>query len=364
MIFLAFFLVPLLIAVSGYIWFGKRVTLKELILQVVLQAVVVGCTCAVIYYKNTDDTETWNGRIEGKSRDIVSCSHSYPCNCRSVSCGKNCSTTHCDTCHEHSYDVDWNVRTSNNEHFEISRVDSQGINEPPRWSSVRMGEPTSLPHHYENYIKASPDSIFRSGGESKEVMPGYPNGYYDYYRLDRLVQVGMSIPDAAEWNKDLTELNADLGRARQVNIVLVLTRDKPREWYKYLERQWIGGKKNDVVLVINTSADGAISWVETMAWTDHAYFKVRLRDEVYSIGKLDRAAIFGALRADISEQFKRKPMSDFSYLRAAVTPSTTEFVVGMIVCTIAALLLGWWVEENDIFGDEDRDGRFYSRMYR
>jgi hypothetical protein len=363
MIFLSFFALPLLIALFFYIWFGRDVSFKEFVFQIVVQALLVGIICAVIYHKNTMDFETWNARVGSKSRDVVSCSHSYPCNCRSVSCGKNCTTMHCDTCHMHSYDVDWNVRTTINEQFDIDRIDLQGVGEPPRWSAVKIGEPTSREHFYQNYIKASPDSIFRTSGVSKEQLPGYPGKYYDYYRLDRLVQFGISVPDVAEWNKELAELNADLGALRQANVVVVLVRGKGRAWFKDLERSWIGGKKNDIVLVIGLNQDDTISWTENMAWSDRAYFKVRLRDEVQSIGKLDRTAILGAIRADVGEYYKRRPMSDFKYLMASVTPSTTEYTVGLILGAIVSILLGWLCKEQDVFGDEEYESRWFAKIF-
>jgi len=362
MIFLSFFALPLLLFIGGYIWFGRKISLQELALQIVIQALFVGTICAIIYHKNTYDEETWNGRVASKSRDIVSCSHAYPCNCRMESCGKDCTTLHCDTCYMHSYDVVWIVRTSNNEGVEISRIDLQGLGEPPRWAAVKIGEPTSISHSYENYIKASPDTLFRSQGDTKESMPGYPNGYYDYYRLDHLVQFGVSVPDAADWNRELAELNADLGKSKQVNIIIALVGGKERRWFKTLERHWIGGKKNDAVLVIGVDKDGTISWAETMAWTDHAYFKVKLRDDIREIGKLDRTAILAAIRSDVSGHFKHKSMDDFKYLMASITPTTTEYVVGLVLSIIISVLLIWWCEEKDVFGDEDEEFNWFQRL--
>ena len=368
MVFLSFFIVPLMIAIAGYIFFGRKISPKELAVQILIEAVVVAMICGAIYHSNTADTETWNGRVSSKTRDMVSCRHAYPCHCHSVSCGKNCTTFHCDVCYEHPFDVDWNVHTTNGETVGISRIDSQGLGQPPRWSSTGIGEPTSLPHSYTNYIKAAPDTIFRGQGEIKEQMPSYPNRYYDYYRLDHLAQFGVSVPDAPAWNKSIAELNGDLGHKMQANLVVMLAKGKGREWYKTLERSWVGGKKNDIVLVIGLNADDTIAWSEVMAWTDYAYFKVRLRDDVMAIGKLDRNAIIAAANEDVAKYFKRKPMSDFSYLAASVTPSRTEYVVGMVIAILVAIGLTWVFEEVDAFDDEDQEEEalegFFGRLLR
>lgn len=353
MVFLGFFILPLLIAVGGYV-FGLRVTFKEMLLQIVAQSAIVGAICCAIYYSNTWDQEIWNGRVAEKVRERTFCEHSYPCNCRSVSCGKDCTTTVCDTCHEHLYDVDWIVRTTNRESLNIARVDRQGVNEPPRWSAVRIGEPTAQAHSYENYIKGAPDSLFRLQGKPDPATPNpdYPGRVYDYYRLDRFVQVGVSLPDARDWNDALSEINAELGHKRQVNIVVVVARSQPRQWFKILERSWIGGKKNDVVLVLSVDDAQKIEWAEVMAWTDRAYFKVKLRDEVLSIGSLNRQKVLGAIGASVDGLYVRKPMSDFAYLRSSVTPTTGQFIFGLIMAVLAALGLTAVMHQNDVFGDE------------
>lgn len=353
MIFLSLFAVPLLIAILGYIAFGSRISTKELLLQFVVQAVVVSVICGFIYRKNTTDVEIWNGRVASKTSLHVSCSHSYSCNCRTVSCGENCTMNKCDICHEHSYDINWNVATTNEETVTIDRVDRRGVSEPPRWTQVRIGEPTAQAHSYENYLKAAPDTIFRNQGDTSESMPDYPAKVYDYYRLDRLVQFGASVPDARAWNDGLADINAELGRQRQVNVALVLAQGKGHDWFRRLERRWIGGKKNDAVVVIGFGSDDVIQWCEVMAWTDRAYFKVRLRDEIMTIGKLDRSAILAAIAETVGKDYKRKPMSDFEYLTASATPSRVEFAVGFILSTLIAIGMTWYLTNEDIFFDED-----------
>lgn len=363
MVYLAFFAIPLLIALAAFVFTKQRISFKELLAQLAVQAVLVGIICSVAYYRNTWDVEIQNGRVSDKKKVWVSCSHSYSCNCREVCSGsgkdQSCSTV-CDTCYEHSNDWDWEVYTTNRETIDIDRVDRRGSNEPPRWTAVRIGEPTSIAHSYENIIKAVPDSLFRTQGNEQVSAPEYPGNVYDYYRLNRLVQQGTNVADAGAWNNDLAEINADLGQRKQVNMVVVLAKNQSREWFKHLERNWIGGKKNDTVLVVNVDNTDKITWAETMAWTDHSIFKVRLRDEVLNIGTLDRSKILKTMATVVEKDYRRKPMSDYNYLRAAIVPTTTQFVVGIIIATLAALGLSLYFHENDPFGDEIRRWNPYS----
>ncbi len=355
MIFLTLFGIPLLFIFINLLLGGKKVTFLEFLLQMGIQAAIAGICCGVVYWSNTDDTEIHNGRVASKTRDKVSCSHSYKCFCHDVCSGsgkdRSCHEV-CQTCYHHSYDIDWNVRTTNGEHFEIARVDWQGLDEPPRWTSTVIGEPTAVQHSFTNYIKASPDTLFRHQGlaeKYKGQLPTYPLGVYDYWKLDRLVQVGTSLQDAPQWNKTLSEINADLGRGKQVNTIVVVTRDKPREYFHALEQEWIGGKKNDTVLVISISSD-TIQWADVMAWTDKTLFKVKLRDAVLDVGTLDREKILGALRQNIHQYYVRKHMSDFEYLKSSIQPTTTQWVVSLIIGFLVCLGTSLFVREADVLG--------------
>jgi hypothetical protein len=368
---LAFFLillgVPLVIAAFAFV-FLNGITWKELACIAGVQLVIAGSSAGICSCANKHDVEVWNGRVASKNSQHVSCSHSYPCNCHEVCSGsgknRSCST-HCDTCYEHSYDVDWEVHTTNGEEVDIDRVDRQGIYEPPRFRATVIGEPTSLTHSYENYVKDSPGTLFRHQGLKEKYaasIPTYPQNVFDYYRLNRLVTVGFSVPDAAAWNSALSDLNADLGRSKQANIIVVIVKDTPDDWYYALEESWIGGKKNDVILVVSVDADMKPQWATVMCWTTNELFKVKLRDDVMNDPTLTRDAVIADLRTNVSQYFVRKPMSDFEYLSSSITPSPTEWWVTMIIGLIAAVGMIVFFQMNDVFNEEDHHTGIFSEL--
>ncbi len=363
----AFFLIVLLVptAIAGLAFVMlDGVTLKEFGLVVLMTLVVAGSSAGIVSCANTHDVEVWNGWVTQKERDRVSCSHSYTCNCHAVSCGKDCTTTVCSTCYEHSNDWDWNVHTSNGETITINRIDRQGVHEPPRFTAVVMGEPTSLTHSYKNYIKASPGSLFRHQGLKEKYassLPAYPQGVYDYHRLDRLVLAGATVHDAKAWNNDLSRINAELGRKKQVNMIVVVARDKPRDWYYALEESWIGGKKNDVILVVSVDSDLKPQWAEVMTWTTNELFKVKLRDDVMDMPNLDRGGLLVRLSSNVETFYQRKPMKDFEYLSSSITPSSTQWVLTLLIATVIALGMTWAFQVHDVFGEE---GYGYMRRRR
>ncbi len=320
MIFFVLLLIPVVLSVVGFIVL-KGVTWKEFLLQVAVQALIAGISAGAVSCANTHDNEVWNGKVTKKQRDTVSCSHSYSCHCKTVCSGsgknKSCSEK-CETCYEHFHDYDWDVYTSLGETIEIDRVDRQGTSEPSRFTAVVIGEPTSHIHSYVNYVKASPDTLFRHQGLKKKyaaTLPAYPGHIYDYYRLNRYVTAGASVGDGHEWNDMLSRLNANLGSAKQVNVIVVLTK-QPHEWFYALEETWIGGKKNDIVLVTGVDDTGAPTWAEVMAWTTDPLFKIKVRDDLLDEGALSPEKVEGVLSRNITAFHKRKPMSDFEYLKS------------------------------------------------
>lgn len=358
MVLFTLLIIPFIIALATFIFGGRKVTLKEFASQLGVQLALIGIFDFAIYYSNTSDTELWNGKVANKERQIVSCSHSYPCNCHEVCSGsgknESCST-HCDTCYEHSYDVDWPLFTTNNERIEIDRIDRQGVNTPPRWQSVQVGEPTAVDHSFTNYVKASPDTLFRYTGIAEKYqasLPIYPISIHDYYHADRTVLVNVSLPDLFVWNSTLQTLNGELGKKKQVNAIIVIVQGLPEEYFFGLQQHWIGGKKNDAILVIGVNKDLTINWVNVMAWTDHPIFKVKLRDDIINLKTLNREQVFKILQEDIDQLYVRKHMADFKYLQASITPTKGQWIGALIFGLIMSLGLSYLVITQDIFGEE------------
>lgn len=362
MVFLTLFLVPLVVSLTFY-YVGKgQITVQEfLLVQLPGQAVVAGVSTLVIYYASVADVEMWNGRVSGKYRDRVSCGHSYSCNCRTSCSGsgtsRSCHTV-CDTCYEHLFDYDWVVKTSMGDSILIDRIDRQGVREPPRYTVVRIGEPATSKHQYVNYVKASPDSLFRrtESEANKAQVPAYPDGVYDYYRSSGLYPIDVKIPDRQDWDYALSELNADLGVAKQVNVFVVPVLNKPRSYYIDMERAWLGGKKNDVIVVASVNEQLEYQWVEVMSWAKNPMLKIVIRDELTTQKKLDVWQATPLIKAAISQHYVRREMKDFEYLKSSITPSRGAWILSLLCGFFVAVVLGLVCLHNDVF-----DGRRSSR---
>lgn len=367
MIFFGFFLIPLIIALVGY-WISKEISGKELAIIIAALAACAGISVAICYYGNTTDVEAWNGVVTAKQRNTVSCSHSYQCNCYESCTGsgkdRSCSQV-CSTCYEHNHDYDWDVYTSNGETITIEREDRQGVNQPIRWTRVTIGEPTSVSHKFENFIKGAPGTLFRKTGQMdrfKGSIPSYPK-VYDYYHLDRLIDPSGSVRDSRAWNEQLSQINAKLGHSKQVNAMVLVT-TQPREYYFALEQAWIGGKKNDAVLVVGVDSEMKPIWTEVMAWVSDESFRINLKEEILNLPRLEREATLSVLEKHISLNFKRKPMHDFEYLKASIVPTTTQWIVSLLIGSMLAIGLTFLFHNVDPFEDRFSRPRYNYSSHR
>lgn len=356
MVFLVLMLLPSVVILVAYKLLDS-ISIKKLMLQFGVQIVTAISCAAICYYSSVSDTEVWNGTVVSKTRQRVSCTHTHRCNCRKDSKGNES----CDQCPDHPYDVDWEVSTSNREVFTIDRIDSQGIEEPSRWRSVRVGEPTSRPHRYTNYIKGSPGTLFRKTGQLEKYkadIPEYPT-VYDYYRIQRLLASPGLVADSASWNAELDRINADIGAHKQVNAMVLIT-NKPRDFFFALEESWLGGKKNDAILVIGVDKQMTPIWVEVLAWTDNQMFKIKLKEEVLSLPLITKETTLPIFAQNIITHYKRKPMHDFEYLKASIVPTTTQWIISILVSLLVAGGMIWAMMNTDPF-NEIRNRRYHSR---
>jgi hypothetical protein len=318
-----------------------RITWKEFLIQIVVVSLLMTGGYFASRWQSTQDTEVWNAEVSEKKRERVSCEHSYTCNCRTYRCGKT-QCTHCDTCYEHGYDVSWFVYTTADEHFVIDRINRQGTNEPPRWTAIKIGDPTARTHDFTNYIKANPWSLLNKSDETTSYsIPAYPGTVYDYHYVDRFIHEG-SVSEAKEWNRELQILNGSVGVDKQVNVIIVVTNET--ESFSYaLQNAWLGGKKNDFIIVIGSKDGHMIEWARVISWSHSELLKVEVRDALIEIGNLEkRAEILQMLKMHIMKGFIRMEMNDYKYLLAGVEPSETAMWILLVIGLVTSSGLSWY----------------------
>jgi hypothetical protein len=352
--FLLLMVLPTLIAVGLLAYYKGRLPIWEFFAQLGVVALMTMLGLFAAYEGRTADTEIWNGRVIEKESHHVSCSHSYQCNCyyteECTSDGKSQSCTmvqHCSTCYEHLYDVDWTVHASTGEAVDIDRIDRQGLDMPPRWGRAYVGEPFSSQHTYTNYIKANPESVLLgSKGDMArfgKMIPPYPDQIYDYYYHDPAMNMGVPNVDMKVWNWLIREANKQLGPQKQVNIILLLVPTNDRAYMLALKDAWIGGKKNDAVVVIGSTDGHEIGFADVMSWSTNKTFAVGLKNRIQEIGTLDqRDGIQKAIITTTQTQFVRLHMKSMKWLMRSFQPSGTAMILLFVFAVLLEGGLAYW----------------------
>jgi hypothetical protein len=313
-------------------WHRKKFEPRVLIFLSVIGPLVVVIGYSAVLIHNRVDTEVWNGEVTKKVREEVACEHSYTCNCTTDKDGRQT----CQTCYEHDHDVDWKLENTAGDDIEIRRVDRQGVDEPPRWTAVQIGDPVSQLHHFVNYVMGAKDSLFNnkdaqsSFDQFKSQIPAYPDHVYDYYRLNRVLAVGKVEIDELSlnaWDQQLAQMLRPLGPRKQVNVIIVLTTIKDPNFANALRTAWLGGKKNDVVVVIGTTDYPKVDWARVFSWTDNEAFKIQLADAIQDKGTLDPVNTTALIGGWVNRDFTRKHMKDFNYLAWESTPSMSACII-------------------------------------
>lgn len=339
-------IVPLILPFIFRIIWPHKVSWVELGISVVVGVALTAAVYGAGMYGQTADTEILNGEVRSKSRTHGSYVRTYDCRCHEVCSGsgsnKSC-TRKCDTCYEDRYTVDWTCNTTLGA-YTIKKLDTTSRSvyatpDPARYTSIKAGDPVAQEHGFTNYVKAAPDSLFHATNvdKFKSLIPLYPDTVFDYYRINRVFAMGVSVPDLALWNHELSLALRTLGPQKQANAIIVMVNTNDQSYVHALEGAWVGGKKNDIIVVIGTTAYPKIDWVAVSSWTDKQLFKVQLRDEIMSMGNIDRTLIISALSKHTMSTFVRKSMKDFEYLRDQIEPPLWVLIVALLLGIIASL---------------------------
>jgi hypothetical protein len=358
---------PLLISLIMFVWSRGRFAWQEFATLVLVSVAVVGAGYAIGSQQSISDVEIVSGRITEKVRQRISCRHSYSCNCVTVSCGKDCSTTQCQTCYDHSYDVQWLARTNamdNTIYFDT--LDRQGLHPGAEWHRAYVGEPVAFQHSYDNYIKAHPESVLRqfTTDYSKYQMIPYPDDV-NGYRINRFRSLGYEEQHAADWNWHLSEIAGDLGPTKQVEPIVVAVKSADPTYEYAFQHAWLGGKKNDVVILLGVPEYPKISWVRIMSWTDREDLKVELRDALMNIGTMDqRDQLLQEIRNQLQTKFQRMHMKNYEYLLSQYEPGAGLTMFLFVLALLLNIGGSIYFHLADPFGIENTYRNTYrKRMY-
>lgn len=285
----------------------------------------------------TSDIEIINGKITEKTRVHGTYEESYECGCKTDSKGARS----CNTCYRTHYTVEWTAKSTVGD-FRIDYLDDTSRRvyltaDPSDFTKIVIGEAASAQHRYTNYVQAVPNSLFTQ--TSKDVLeklkahiPAYPDRIYNRWKNDHVVSADLQISDLAEWNALVSDHLRDVGPAKQVNLIFVVTKTSDPNIEYALRDSWENGNKNDVIVIVGAPEYPKIEFARVVTWSKNELFKIELKDAVEAYGRADKGLTEISI-AQINKNFERRKMKEFAYLQneIGVPLWVTILVLSLIV---------------------------------
>ena len=366
-------LIPLVIPLILKLLFPRTINFQEVGITIVVCAIAVGVVYAIGAHSQTKDFEIWNGLVTSKTMKQQDCpvgwqSHTDSfcseydtrevyshTSCTTNSSGTQSCTDYYDT--EYEYDFSWErrwyVHTTLGT-YQINRVDRQGANKPNRYHIVEVKDPVSSQRYFKNLVKAVPDSILNNQIASYEQFsptdyPVYPT-VSDYYHLQRVINMGVKGVPVSELNFKLSQMMGTVGPMKQANLIVVFTSITNKDYKFALEHAWVGGKKNDIVVIISSNGT-TFNWVDSFTWlsdSGNGIFNNKISKRVNEVGTFDVDALVIAMRASIVESFDRPTAESVEYLEDQIEPPLWAIVTSLIIQLLLITGLTFYFHHNDI----------------
>lgn len=212
--------------------------------------------------------------------------------------------------------------------------------------------PTTTLHKWTNKVQSADQSLFHFPDVDKEDIKEY--GLFELPSIERFYRMryisGMSGAWADMANRRLEFWNAKLGREKQVQMRLLVFKDKPFEASLSQEAYWQGGNKNEFTLCVGVDSKTLRSqWAHVISWSEAENLKVKVRDYARSMDIFDPVEVADYMGTQVRKDFVRKQFAEFNYLKVA-TP-TWAYWVGFFLSVLVTAGFDVWAIRNE-FGDK------------
>ena len=344
-------LTPLVIGGIFVAIYRKTITIKELLVMELVVLLVLGVGFFAARWDDLQDVQHVSGRISEKTVEPQDC-----CHCRS-DCSR-CSSSQRDRgecscvmrCN-HDRDFQFVLTLDTGDKLVVEECRGSSSHGPQVFDDAYVGQPASVARTYTNYLKADRMSLHHTGSGDADVedVPDFPE-LYDVYKVDKVVGVGLAVPRG--WQEAISEVNADLGAEKEVDVTVVLTSRDNREFTRAVDTAWAHGPKNAVIVVLGAPDGKTVSWAGLVTISNVETLRVRIREGVVGL-KIDEPKVVAkVIRDAVQADFQRTPMAEFKYLSWSTAPST-GWLVGLYGAAILlTCALGFFMHWYDIFGDE------------
>lgn len=190
-------------------------------------------------------------------------------------------------------------------------------------------EPVTKKVKFENRIKAAPtvfSFITVPTNVSVFSWPANP----DVWHSERVMGIANDALTIRKWD----ELNARLGPQKKVNLIIAGFNTLDATMGQYQEAKFIGGKKNDLVIVYGDN-NKKPSWVKVFGWTENDVVKRNIESHIIEYGVTTN--LYSFLDKEVRANYILKDWSKFDYIAIEPDGSYFYWFFGFLIVTQSGL---------------------------
>jgi hypothetical protein len=218
-------------------------------------------------------------------------------------------------------------------------------------------EPVTTIKHFVNKIKAAPSLFSYTKVPTNVVVYPWPMNH-DLFRSDRVMGTAKACVDTLKWD----QMNAVLGPTKKVNLIIVGFGDKGMDMAGWQEADWIGGKKNDVVICYGGGSKTTPAiWAKVFGWTEKNIIKLDIQSIMIQNPINDD--IIPKIANEIKANYVIKNWHKFDYI--IIEPPEWSYWVYFITMIVVqgGLFVLYNVYQPDNSSSNDNNGGFQKPYY-
>ena len=202
--------------------------------------------------------------------------------------------------------------------------------------------PATKTKNFVNRIKATPNIFQFSKVPTNIVLYGWPSNPV-WNRSDRLMGTAATSIGVMAFD----QLNSRLGASKKVNLIMIGVGNKENIYGQYYEAAFMGGKKNDLVMVYGGgSGTNHATWAYCFGWTEHNLVKRNLETILLNYPIND--AILGQIEKEVGKNYQIKDWKQFDY----ITVYAPAWVYIVFIILMLVVQVGLYIYFN--LNDEDK----------
>ena len=211
--------------------------------------------------------------------------------------------------------------------------------------TVDTVEPVNTEHTYENRVQAS-RSVFNYERISDDTAQA--EGLFAYPKLQVFNYpsvLGNCGPDTKQADRLLSVQNALLGAKKELRMWLLCAPTTDPTFGQRQEAYWVGGNKNEVVVVVGLNEQKEVSWVHPFSWTKEREPLVEIRDSIPRGEPLNPVRLASFMASQLEAKFTRRQFAEFDYL--SVEPPTWAYILVFALTLGMNIGLGYFIVVNE-----------------